>query len=71
VGITVKVFMTSPVSLVQIIINNSIYYNATHIRTVAPFFFKGTSKGVKNIIIKKNIPVSSFVYATHSVKKGG
>jgi hypothetical protein len=62
--------MTSPSSLVPIIVNNSVYYNATHLKKVAPFFFMGTSKGMKNIITKKSIPSSSFVYSTHSVKKG-
>lgn len=46
------------------------YYNAADLRKYDGVFFHGTSKGIRNIIIKKSIKPLNIHYATFSKKHG-
>ena len=44
-------------------INNMFFYSADELKTSFPNFFIGTSKTVRLIVNKKNIPIADYIYA--------
>ena len=46
------------------------YYNAFDLKVLDPVFFYGTSRSIKSIITKKNIPAGSYIFATSSKRNG-
>jgi hypothetical protein len=50
--------------------SDTLYYKADELKVFSPEYFKGTSKSIRTIITRKNIPVASFIYASFSKKNG-
>jgi predicted chitinase len=44
-------------------IKNMFFYSADDLKTSFPNFFIGTSKTVRLIVNKKNIPITDYIYA--------
>jgi hypothetical protein len=61
-----------PVMPIAFSVGNSdtLYYNADELKTFSPEYFKGTSKSIRVIIIRKNIPQEAVIYASFSRKNG-
>lgn len=47
-----------------------LYFNAKDLKMYDPLFFAGTSRGIRKIIEKKNIPATEIIYASLSKKNG-
>lgn len=56
--------------LTTITIDDVVYYNASDVKTADPAFFIGTSRSIRYIIAKKNIPKDVYVYANNSKRNG-
>jgi hypothetical protein len=48
--------------------SDTLYYRADELKTFSPEYFKGTSKSIRVIIIRKNIPPESIIYGLFSKK---
>ena len=43
---------------------NDEYYISDELKLLYPYYFKGTSKTIRKIIERKNIPITEYIYAT-------
>ena len=43
---------------------NMLYYLADELKSINPIYFAGTSKTIRKIIERKNIPNTEYIYAT-------
>ena len=43
---------------------NMLYYLADELKKINPLYFAGTSKTIRKIIERKNIPNTEYIYAT-------
>ena len=50
--------------------SGNLFYSADELKKEHPEYFYGTSATVRDIIKRKNIPMTEFLYASHSLKNG-
>lgn len=54
----------------HIMLNGTLMYCAKKLKDMVPAYFFGTSKSIRHIVKRKNIPVSQYLYATYNKRYG-